>query len=67
MARHIRKQFPGAKYDVTNRGNGRQEIFTESGDCGRFVEQLAEAVERDKVILYGRLRRDGDERDQQTR
>jgi putative transposase len=52
MARHIRKQFPGAKYHVTNRGNGRQEIFTESGDCGRFVEQLAEAVERDKVILY---------------
>ncbi len=52
MARHIRKQFPGAKYHVTNRGNGRQEIFAESGDSDRFVEQLTEAAERDGVILY---------------
>jgi REP element-mobilizing transposase RayT len=52
MARHIRKQFHGAKCHVTNRGNGRQEIFAESGDCDRFMEQLAEAVEMDGVILY---------------
>lgn len=52
MARHIRKQFPGAKYHVTNQGNGWQEFFAESGDCDRFIEQLAEAAERDRVILY---------------
>ena len=43
MPRHIRREFAGAKYHVTNRGNGRQQIFVDPVDCVRFMEQLVEA------------------------
>jgi REP element-mobilizing transposase RayT len=52
MARHLRRRFSGAKYHVTNRGNGRQVIFADGTDCERFVEQLADAVRKDSIILY---------------
>lgn len=52
MARHLRRKYPGAKYHVTNRGNGRQQIFFNSGDYERFVEQMTLALEKDEVILY---------------
>jgi len=49
MPRHLRRQFEGAKYHVTNRGNGRQEIFADACDCERFFVQLAEAVRKDSM------------------
>jgi len=52
MARSIRKQFPGAKYHVTNRGNGRSRIFYGQTDYERFVIQLEDALIKDKVVLY---------------
>jgi REP element-mobilizing transposase RayT len=46
MARAIRVQFAGAVYHVMARGNERREIFRDDRDRQRFVETLAEAVER---------------------
>jgi hypothetical protein len=52
MARAWRIRFPGAKYHVTSRGNGRARIFLCTGDYVRFIDQLAAALEADQVILY---------------
>ena len=52
MPRAARKQFPGAKYHVVNRGNGRQLVFRGTGDYERFLEQLRDALEWDGVVLY---------------
>jgi hypothetical protein len=37
MARPLRVQFPGAIYHVMSRGNGRQKIFRDERDYGRFL------------------------------
>lgn len=52
MPRTWRVTYSGAKYHITSRGNGRQRIFIEFGDYNRFLDQLAEALEKDEVILY---------------
>ncbi|MGC8724939.1 MAG: transposase [Acidobacteriota bacterium] len=44
MSRPLRVEYPGAVYHVTSRGNGRQPIFLDDGDRGRFLEILARAV-----------------------
>ncbi len=52
MARPWRIRFPGAKYHVTSRGNGRARIFLCAGDYLRFLDQLSAALDADRVILY---------------
>jgi REP element-mobilizing transposase RayT len=52
MPRTARKQFAGARYHVTNRGNGRQPLFYRPDDDERFLDQLREALARDGVVLY---------------
>ena len=52
MPRHLRKRYPGAKYHVTNRGNGRQKLFYCEGDYLRFITQLSDALNCDDVVLY---------------
>lgn len=52
MTRPWRIRYAGAKYHLTARGNGREEIFLETADYERFLEQLAEALETDEVDLY---------------
>ena len=52
MARHLRRRFEGAKYHVTNRGNGRQAVFSGPDDYRRFLAQLKEAMDKDGVRLY---------------
>ncbi len=52
MPRPLRKQFPGARYHITARGNGRQRIFRGGEDYHRFLKQLERALELDGVILY---------------
>lgn len=52
MSRPLRKEYRGAKYHVTARGNGRNAIFLCDGDYGRFIEQLAIALGKDGVVLY---------------
>jgi len=52
MPRPWRIRFPGAKYHVTSRGNGRARIFLCTADYLRFLDQLSNALEADQVILY---------------
>lgn len=52
MARHLRLEYEGAIYHVTSRGNERSDIFALDEDKQRFVEKLAENVERHHVRLY---------------
>jgi putative transposase len=52
MPRPWRIQYPGAKYHVTSRGNGRSRIFLCAADYLRFLDQLSAALEADGVILY---------------
>jgi len=52
MARHLRKRYAGAKYHVTNRGNGRNGVFYCEDDYGRFMEQLTTAAWKDGVVVY---------------
>jgi REP element-mobilizing transposase RayT len=46
MARALRVQYPGAVHHVTSRGNERKRIFRSDVDRRRFIELLAEAVQR---------------------
>lgn len=49
MARPLRVHIPGALYHVMSRGNARQEIFLDSGDCERFLERLSATTVRFRV------------------
>ncbi len=52
MPRPWRIRYPGAKYHITVRGNGRRDVFHEASDYERFLMQLCDALEKDDVILY---------------
>lgn len=52
MARPLRIEFAGALYHLTGRGNERQRIFTEEGDCERFLALLEESLRRYSVELH---------------
>jgi REP element-mobilizing transposase RayT len=52
MARPLRVEFEQAVYHVTARGNQRQAVFRDDKDRARFLETLAEAVERFGVIVH---------------
>ncbi len=52
VPRPLRKEFAGAKYHVSSRGNGRRRIFHSDGDRERFLWQAEEALRLDGVILY---------------
>jgi putative transposase len=51
MARPLRLEFPGALFHVTSRGNNKCDIFLDDHDRLRFLEFLAQAVERFGWIL----------------
>ena len=46
MARGIRKEYSGAVYHVTARGNRRKRIFVDDADHERFLEYVEEAARR---------------------
>jgi putative transposase len=52
MARKPRLTFEGAIHHVTFRGNERQAIFTCDADRVRFLDSLAERIDRYEVRLY---------------
>ena len=52
MPRPWRKNYAGAKYHVTCRGNGRKPIFLVPEDGVRFREQLRHALACEGVRLY---------------
>ena len=53
MARPLRVEFERALYHLTGRGNAGQRIFADDKDCARFVELLAQSLERYDVALHG--------------
>lgn len=52
MARPVRVEFENAVYHVTARGNERKDIFRDDDDRKRFLETLAETVERFGVVIH---------------
>jgi REP element-mobilizing transposase RayT len=52
MARQWRIEYPGARYHVLSRGNGRQDIFLTDDDRGLFIELLKESSERFNIEVY---------------
>jgi len=46
MARPLRIERPGGRYDVTARGNERKHIFRDDTDRFHFLELLTEVGER---------------------
>lgn len=52
MPRPQRKEFAGAQYPATSRGNGRSQIFFTDDDRLRFIEQLIRCLEQYDVVLY---------------
>ena len=52
MARPLRLEYEGAVYHVTIRGNQRGIIFQDNEDRERFIDKLAESVQRYEVRLY---------------
>lgn len=52
MARPVRVEFSGAVYHVTARGNERRAIVRDAKDRQRFVETVAEMVERFGVRVH---------------
>jgi len=52
VPRPPRKQFAGALYHVTSRGNGRARIFFCDDDCRRFLSQLQDCLRNYQVVLY---------------
>ncbi|HUJ09265.1 MAG TPA: transposase [Verrucomicrobiae bacterium] len=52
MARPIRVEFEGAVYHVMARGNERKAVFRDDKDRQRFLETLAEMVERFGVRVH---------------
>jgi putative transposase len=46
MARPLRIEHPGAVYHVTSRGNAREDIFLADADRWKFLEVLADTVEK---------------------
>lgn len=52
MAKHLRIQFEGAIYHVTNRGIDRRELFWDEKDVAWFLECLEMGVERFHARIY---------------
>ena len=46
MARPLRIEFEGAWYHVMNRGAARQDVFVSDAQRERFIQLLADLVDR---------------------
>ena len=52
MGRPLRIEYPDAFYDITARGNERQNIFRSNRDRERFLGYLESASDRYKAIIH---------------
>lgn len=52
MARPLRIEYEGAVYHITLRGNNRRIIFKQDLDRERFIQKLAESVQRFEIRIY---------------
>src|SRR5512139_3602263 len=46
MSRPLRVEYPGAVYHVTSRGNGRAAIFLSDSDRRKFLDIMADTVQK---------------------
>jgi len=53
MARPIRIEYAGAWYHVTSRGNERRNIFQDDRDRRKFLEIIADSLDRYHAELHG--------------
>jgi putative transposase len=53
MPRPLRPIADGLVYHVIDRGNNRQPVFFDDGDCLAFLKALADLKERKRFALYG--------------
>ena len=52
MGRPLRREYPGALYHITSRGNERKEIFLDDEDRERFLEILSNYHTRYGILLH---------------
>lgn len=52
VSRPLRILYPGAVYHVMNRGLARQATFLDGADHARFIELLADVVQRWRVRIF---------------
>ena len=52
MTRPLRIQFPGAVYHVMNRGNEKNDIFSDDEDQSRFLKILSQSAKTYNVKVY---------------
>ena len=53
MPRALREDFVGAWHHVMDRGSGRRVIFHWDEDCWLFLDLVANAVERYRIVVGG--------------
>lgn len=53
MARQLRIEYEHGLYHVTARGNERRNIYVEDGDNERFLEYLANVINRFQWLCHG--------------
>jgi len=53
MSRPLRLEFAGALYQVTSRGNARQDIYGSDADRREFLKVLSEVIARFNWICNG--------------
>ena len=52
MARPLRIEYEGACYHIINRGNRREVVFKDGGDCELFLDKLVEFAELYEVVIH---------------
>jgi REP element-mobilizing transposase RayT len=52
MARPLRIEYPGALYHVTSRGNAQADIFRSDVDRRKFLDTLADTVEKYNWVCH---------------
>lgn len=52
MVRPLRIEYAGALYHITARGNARQDIFFDDGDCREFLAILSTTIDRNQWLCH---------------
>jgi hypothetical protein len=54
MSRKLRIEYPGAMYDVMNRGDQREDIFRDDQDRQKFLSPLGEACAKTEWQVHAK-------------
>jgi hypothetical protein len=55
VPRQIRIEYPGAIYHVLNRGDRREAIFRDDGDCHDFIVGKAARLRAETTLTLGQI------------